>query len=38
MAAYLTTNIHRIVQRARKPGPFVDVVHRNGVQRRWPRS
>lgn len=37
MGAYLTTNIHRIVQRSRKPGPFVDVVYRDEVKRRWPR-
>lgn len=37
MAAYYTTNIHRIVQRSRKRGPFVDVVYRNGVERGWPR-
>ena len=37
MAAYYVTNIHRIVQRARKRGPFVDVVYRESVDRRWPK-
>ncbi len=36
MAERYTTNIHRILQRARKPGPFVDIVHVDRVQRRWP--
>ena len=38
MAAYLTTNIHRIQLRSRKRGPFVDVVYRDRVERRWPRG
>lgn len=37
MATYFTTNIHRIVQRSRKPGPFVDVIYRDAVERRWPK-
>lgn len=37
MAAYFTMNIHRIVQRSRKPGPFVYIVYRDSVERRWPR-
>jgi hypothetical protein len=37
MASYYVTNIHRIVRRSRKPGPFVDVVHPDRVERRWPR-
>jgi hypothetical protein len=37
MAAYFATNINRIVRRALKPGPFVDVVYRDSVERRWPR-
>ena len=37
MAAYYVANIHRIVQRSRKPGPFVDIVYPTSVQRRWPR-
>ncbi len=36
-ASYYSANIHRIVQRSRKPGPFVDIVHRDRVERRWPR-
>ena len=36
MAERYVTNINRIVQRSRRPGPFVDVVHPNGVERRWP--
>jgi hypothetical protein len=38
MAAYLTTNINRIHLRSRKRGPFVDVVYRDRVDRRWPRG
>ncbi len=38
MARYYVTNINRIVRRCRKPGPFVDVVYRDSVARRWPRS
>ncbi len=38
MGAYLETNVNRIVRRARKPGLFVDVVYREGVERRWPRG
>lgn len=38
MADYYVKNINRIVQRARKPGPFVDIVHPADVERRWPRS
>jgi len=38
MDAYFETNINRIVQRSRKPGPFVDVVLKNSVERRWPRE
>src|SRR5207244_3926566 len=36
MAAYYLANIHRIVQRSRKQGPFVDIVHPASVERRWP--
>lgn len=36
MATRYRTNIHRIVQRCRKPGPYVDVVHKDRVERRWP--
>ena len=37
MAERYVTNINRIVQRARKPGPFVDIVHPDRVERRWPK-
>lgn len=37
MAAYCTANIHRIIQQARKPGPFVDIVYPASIERRWPR-
>lgn len=36
MARRFETNLNRIVQRARKPGPYVDVVHKNAIERRWP--
>lgn len=36
MARRFEANLRRIVQRARKPGPFVDVVQRDRVERRWP--
>jgi hypothetical protein len=29
-------NRHRIIRRARKPGPFTDGVYRDGVRRLWP--
>ncbi|HMC43567.1 MAG TPA: hypothetical protein VKI20_11205 [Acidimicrobiales bacterium] len=38
MAQYYVTNINRILRRCRKPGPFVDVVYRDSVVRRWPKS
>jgi len=37
MADYLVYNINRILQRARKRGPFVDIVYRTSVERRWPK-
>lgn len=37
MAARFEFNLHRIVQRARKPGPFVDMVEPKKVSRRWPK-
>jgi hypothetical protein len=37
MARRYRVNLHRILQRARKPGPYVDVVHKDRVERRWPR-
>lgn len=36
MARRFSVNINRIVQRARKPGPFIDIVHANRIERRWP--
>jgi len=36
MAERYRTNLHRIVQRTRKPGPYVDVVHKDRLERRWP--
>jgi hypothetical protein len=38
MAEYFARNINRLVQRARRRGPFVDVVYRASVERRWPRE
>jgi len=38
MAGYFRTNINRILQRSRRPGPFVDVVLKSSVERRWPRE
>lgn len=34
-AARFVDNIHRIAQRSRKPGPFVDGVYRDGVRPLW---
>jgi hypothetical protein len=36
MADRFRIHLHRIVQRARKPGPFVDVLGARRVERRWP--
>lgn len=36
MAERYRINLHRIVQRAHRPGPFVDVVCPSTVERRWP--
>lgn len=38
MLGYFETNVNRIVQRSRRRGPFVDVVYRDRVERRWPRG
>jgi len=38
MLSYFETNVHRILQRSRKRGPFVNVVYRDSVERRWPRG
>ena len=32
----LEINFNRILQRARKPGPYVWVITPRGLQRRWP--
>jgi hypothetical protein len=32
----IMTNIHRIVQRARKPGPWVVAVHEHSLTQIWP--
>jgi hypothetical protein len=36
MAERFQAHLHRIVQRSRRPGPFVDVVGASVVTRRWP--
>lgn len=36
MAERFGANVNRIAQRARRPGPFVDVVGPKAVERRWP--
>lgn len=36
--SWVRTNIHRIVQRSRKGGPFIDVVREKTVERDWPRK
>jgi hypothetical protein len=38
MAERYERNLNRIVQRSRRPGPYVDVVHPDRLERRWPRS
>lgn len=35
---WVSTNIHRIVQRSRRRGPFIDVVREKTVERDWPRE
>jgi hypothetical protein len=32
---WVTTNIHRIVQRSRRAGPFIDVVREKTVEKDW---
>lgn len=34
---WLTTNVHRIVQRARKPGPYIIGIYSDRIERKWPR-
>lgn len=36
MADRFTTHLNRILQRASKPGPFVYVVAKKGLELRWP--
>lgn len=36
MADRFAHHINRIVQRARKPGPFVDILGPQRIERRWP--
>lgn len=37
MAERYVANINRLVQRSRKQGPFVDIVHPDRAERRWPK-
>jgi hypothetical protein len=36
MARRFEVNLHRILQRSRRGGPFVDVIEPSTVSRRWP--
>jgi hypothetical protein len=36
--ARFVANINRIIQRARKPGPYIYGVYEDGLHRLWPRS
>lgn len=38
MALRFEVNLHRILQRIRKKGPYVDVVHKDRLERRWPTA
>ena len=38
MADRLGYNFNRILQRAKKPGPYVWIIKPNGLQRRWPKD
>ena len=38
MADRLDYNFNRILQRAKKPGPYVWIIKPNGLQRRWPKD
>jgi hypothetical protein len=38
MARRFKVNLNRILQRARRPGPYVDIVHKDRVERRWPST
>lgn len=37
-AARFVRNIHRIVQRSRKPGPYIFGVYEDELRRLWPRT
>jgi len=37
-AAWLVTNRHRILQRCRKPGPYIYGVYRDRLGLLWPRT
>jgi len=36
MAARIIHHLHRMIQRAGHPGPFIDVLHADRIERRWP--
>ncbi len=38
MVARLEINFNRILQRSRKPGPYLWVITPDGLQRRWPKA
>ena len=38
MAIRLDRHLNRILRRAAKPGPFVYVIGKEGLERRWPRT
>ena len=38
MCEWFVTNIHRIIQRSRRPGPFIDGVYADRVERLWSPS
>jgi len=35
---YIGNNIHRITQRARRPGPFIYRIDRNRIEKMWPKE
>ncbi|HUU60946.1 MAG TPA: hypothetical protein VMX37_00940 [Acidimicrobiia bacterium] len=37
-AQRIASNIHRIVARAHRPGPWIDAIYRDRVTRLWPRQ
>ena len=38
MVARLDSNFNRILQRAKKPGPYLWVITPDGLQLRWPKA